>query len=76
MLTNVAEALKRILLFKDIKPFKVQIHNIRLDNSQELRYYRKFLKLVKSVDLRFKSKKTERFLVTLFGKILSLATNL
>jgi hypothetical protein len=76
MFTKVAEALERILLFEDIKPFKVQIRNIRLDNSQELAYYRKFLKLVESVDLRFDSKKTESFLVTLFGKTLSLATNL
>jgi hypothetical protein len=76
MLANVAEALERILLFEDIKPFKVQICNIRLDNSQELGYYWKFLKLVELVDLRFESKKTERFLVTLFGKTLSLATNL
>jgi hypothetical protein len=76
MLANVAEALECILLFEDIKPFKVQICNIRLNNSQELGYYWKFLKLVESVDLRFESKKTERFLVTLFGKTLSLATNL
>ena len=33
MFTKGAEALERILLFDDIKPFKVQIHNIRLDNS-------------------------------------------
>jgi hypothetical protein len=76
MFANIAKALERILSFENIKLFKVQIHNIRLDNSQELRYYQKFLKLVKSVDLRFKSKKTERFLVTLFKKTLSLATNL
>jgi hypothetical protein len=76
MFTKVVEALERILLFEDIKPFKVQIRNIRLDNSQELAYYGNFLKLVESVDLRFESRKTESFLVTLFGKTLSLATNL
>ena len=75
MLTNVVEALESILLLEDIKPFKVQIRNIRLDNSQELVYYQKFLKLVELVDLRFESKEMERFLITLFRKTLSLATN-
>jgi hypothetical protein len=76
MFANIAEALEYILLFEDIKPFKVQIYNIRLNNGWDLGSYWKFLKLVELVDLRFESKKTECFLITLFRKTLSLIINL
>jgi hypothetical protein len=39
MFINVVEALEYILLFEDIKPFKVQIRNIRLNNSRDLGSY-------------------------------------
>jgi hypothetical protein len=71
----VVEAIDHHLITGDIKPFKVQLRNIRLHYSQFLRFHGRFLELVQSIHLRF-DKKTESYLVRDFEESLSFASNL
>jgi len=75
-LTNVAESIEYYLLPQDIKPFKIQLRNVRLDYLENLYFCGKFLGLVQSIDLRFDKRKPESYLVRDFERALSLASSL
>ena len=72
----MAEAIEYYLLPQDIKPFKVQLQNVRLDSLENLYFCGKFLRLVQSINLRFDKRKPESYLVRDFERALSLASSL
>ncbi len=73
----VAQTIEKMISLKEIRPFKVQLRNIRPENIDNLSAFKKLLERVQSIKLRFSvSKQSGPEQVSTIQDFLPLASNL